>query len=59
MTYQYGIRTVWLDNPGEEPDAAAAWGLCATHAASLKVPVGWAYDDRRASVAAVPTSIAV
>ena len=59
MTYHYASRTVWLDSPGEEPDAAAAWGLCAPHADALKVPVGWACDDRRTPIIPIRPSIAV
>ena len=60
MTYDYASRTVWLDHPGDEPDPAAAWGLCVTHADTLRVPVGWAIDDRRTPIIALrPASIAV
>lgn len=59
MTYHYASRTVWLDSPGDEPDAAAAWGLCATHAGALKVPVGWACEDRRTPIIPLRPSIAV
>lgn len=45
LTYHYPSRTVWLDPAGIDPEAG--WGLCATHAETLKVPVGWALDDRR------------
>lgn len=59
MTYHYASRTAWLDSPGDEPDASAAWGLCATHAGSLKVPVGWACEDRRTPIIPLRPSIAV
>jgi hypothetical protein len=58
MTYHYASRTVWLDSPGDEPDATA-WGLCATHSESLKVPVGWACEDRRTPIIPIRPSIAV
>jgi hypothetical protein len=58
MTYHYASRTVWLDSPGEEPDATAAWGLCATHSDALRVPVGWACDDRRTPIIPIRPSIA-
>ena len=58
MTYDYASRTVWLAGPGDEPDASA-WGLCATHAGSLRVPVGWACDDRRTPIIPIRPSIAV
>lgn len=47
LTYHYASRTVWLDGAGVNTDAG--WGLCATHAETLKVPVGWQLDDRRAA----------
>ena len=59
MTYDYASRTVWLDSPGGEPDPTAAWGLCATHADGLKVPVGWARNDRRTPIIPIRPSIAV
>jgi hypothetical protein len=59
MTYEYASRTVWLDSPGAEPDPGAAWGLCATHADTLLVPVGWAKDDRRTPIIQLRPQIAV
>ncbi|HZQ26796.1 MAG TPA: DUF3499 family protein [Acidimicrobiales bacterium] len=59
MTYDYASRTVWLDNPGAEPDPNAAWGLCLTHADTLRVPVGWARDDRRTPIIPLRPAIAV
>lgn len=63
MTYDYGRRAVWLDLPGEEPDPAAALGLCVTHAERLRVPLGWATEDRRRGRVdadrAFPSAIAV
>lgn len=45
LTYHYQSRTVWLDPADAGVDAG--WGLCANHAENLKVPVGWALEDRR------------
>jgi hypothetical protein len=59
MTYEYGSRTVWLDNHGCEPDPAAAWGLCSHHADNLRVPVGWAREDRRTPIIQLRPAIAV
>lgn len=59
MTYDYSRRAAWLDLPGNEPDPAAALGLCATHAERLRVPLGWASEDRRFADLAFPSSIAV
>lgn len=58
MAYHYASRTVWLDSPDEEPAAVGAWGLCARHVASLKVPVGWDCDDRRTPIVPIRPSIA-
>lgn len=59
MTYDYSSRTVWLDNPGAEPDPAAAYGMCAAHADQLKVPMGWAREDRRTPIIPIRPAIAV
>lgn len=59
MTYEYGSRTVWLDLPGDEPDPAAAYGLCAQHAENLRVPMGWAREDRRTPIIPIRPQIAV
>ena len=57
MTYHYASRTVWLDSPGDDADSAA-WGLCDTHADALRVPVGWACDDRRTPIIPIRPSLA-
>lgn len=59
MTYDYASRTVWLHSPGDEPDPAAAWGLCPAHADRLNVPVGWALEDRRTPIIQLRPQIAV
>ncbi|HET7490025.1 MAG TPA: DUF3499 family protein [Acidimicrobiales bacterium] len=59
MTYHYASRTVWLDSPTDEEGAIPGmWGLCDGHASSLKVPVGWACDDRRTPIIPIRPSIA-
>lgn len=58
MTYHYATRTVWLDSPGGEPDASAAWGLCDAHADTLRVPVGWDRSDRRTPIVPLRPSLA-
>ncbi|MEO7837549.1 MAG: DUF3499 family protein [Acidimicrobiales bacterium] len=57
MTYEYATRTVWVDSPGDDADKSA-WGLCATHADRLTVPVGWACNDRRTPIIPLRPSIA-
>lgn len=57
LTYHYGSRTVWLDNLDEERDPAA-YDLCANHSQRLRVPVGWALDDRRTPIIQLRPSIA-
>jgi uncharacterized protein DUF3499 len=59
MTYEYASRTVWLHSPGDEPDPTAAWGLCASHSDNLRVPMGWALEDRRTPIIQLRPPIAV
>jgi len=59
MTYDYANRVVWLDLPGHLPGAGATWGLCAAHAQNLRVPRGWAMEDRRRPAAVLHPRIAV
>lgn len=56
LTYDYASRTVWLDHP---QDSDGGWGMCATHAETLTVPVGWALTDRRSPIIALRPQIAV
>ena len=58
LTYRYASRTVWIDNLDEEREPSA-YDLCANHAAKLKVPVGWALEDRRTPIIPLRPSIAV
>jgi hypothetical protein len=58
LTYDYGQRTVWLDPFDGEP-GYGAWGMCAAHADSLRVPVGWARDDRRTPIIPIRRPLAV
>jgi hypothetical protein len=58
LSYDYVARTAWLELLAPEGHPMA-YDLCAEHADSLSVPVGWALQDRRARVAlVVPDSIA-
>ena len=57
LTYQYGSRSVWLDNLDEELEPSA-YDLCSGHAARLSVPVGWALEDRRTPIIQLRPSIA-
>lgn len=59
MTYDYATRVVWLDPPGTRNGDATTWGLCAGHAENLRVPRGWAVEDRRRPPAAYARPIAV
>ena len=59
MTYEYASRTVWLHSPGDEPDPTAAWGLCSGHSDNMRVPVGWALEDRRTPIIPLRPQIAV
>jgi hypothetical protein len=58
LTYDYNARTAWLAHLASEGHPMA-YDLCSEHADSLRVPVGWALQDRRSRVAlVVPDSIA-
>ena len=43
LGYDYASRSAWLEQPHDD----GGWGLCSTHADNLRVPLGWALDDRR------------
>jgi hypothetical protein len=48
LTYRYASRTAWIDDlSGEVPPSS--YPLCDSHADTLKVPVGWAREDRRSA----------
>jgi len=57
LTYHYASRTVWLDDLGEVD--GSSWSMCAGHADNLRVPVGWACEDRRVKVRSLRPPIAV
>jgi hypothetical protein len=46
LTYDYGGQQVWLDET-HTPDQGNYWALCDKHAGRLRVPRGWAFQDRR------------
>lgn len=48
MTYDYGSKTVWLDDLHDLP-SPHVYDLCPTHADRLSSPVGWDQQDRRTS----------
>jgi hypothetical protein len=52
LTYHYGGRIAWLDDLAEQ-QAPSSYDLCARHADSTKVPVGWAREDRRDKIRAL------
>lgn len=49
LTYDYATSTVWLRELTDHKEAHGS-DLCQTHADRLRVPVGWALDDRRTPV---------
>jgi hypothetical protein len=58
LTYDYAGQTAWLEGLNSEAHPMR-YDLCADHADALRVPRGWALQDRRASrLAAVPDSMA-
>ena len=46
LRYDYAGATVWIDDPDDDR-RSHAFGLCAPHADTLTVPVGWTCEDRR------------
>jgi len=56
LSYDYESSTVWLDDVAEID--GTSWPLCTAHADGLKVPVGWACEDRRAKVISLPAQYA-
>lgn len=58
LTYDYGHRTAWVERLDAEAHPMA-YDLCGDHADGLRVPQGWALQDRRVRYpAALPQSIA-
>jgi hypothetical protein len=58
LTYDYANRTAWLERLGVEAHPMR-YDLCTEHANGLRVPQGWALQDRRVRYpAALPQSIA-
>jgi hypothetical protein len=49
LTYVYARQFVWLDDLAHERDPHA-YDLCERHAARVRVPNGWRFDDRRVPV---------
>ncbi|TML64547.1 MAG: DUF3499 family protein [Actinobacteria bacterium] len=63
LSYDYARRIAWLDDLPHAP-RPSCYELCATHAQSLRVPLGWRHDDRRSPATplfhtAAPSSVAV
>ena len=58
LTYDYARRTVWLD-PFDGELEMGAFGMCDAHADGLRVPVGWARDDRRTPIIPIRRMMAV
>lgn len=48
FTYNYALRTVWLDDLG--PKEPGQHDLCLAHANRMKPPLGWAVEDRRSPI---------
>lgn len=58
LTYDYAGRTACVELLGREAHPMA-YDLCTEHADALRVPQGWALQDRRVRYpAAVPDAIA-
>jgi hypothetical protein len=46
LTYDYANRTAWVESLGNEAHPMQ-YDLCGGHADHLRVPNGWALQDRR------------
>jgi hypothetical protein len=58
LTYDYANRTAWVERLNDEAHPMR-YDLCTAHADSMRVPQGWALQDRRVRYpAALPQSIA-
>lgn len=58
LTYDYASRTAWVERLNLEAHPMR-YDLCAEHADGMRVPQGWALQDRRVRYpAALPQSIA-
>lgn len=58
LTYDYAARTAWVELLGHEAHPMA-YDLCTDHADALRVPQGWALQDRRVRYpAALPQAMA-
>jgi hypothetical protein len=58
LTYDYGARTAWVEVLDHEAHPMR-YDLCSDHADAMRVPQGWALQDRRVRYpAALPQSIA-
>ena len=58
LTYDYSSRTAWVERLDAEAHPMR-YDLCTDHAGALRVPQGWALQDRRVRYpAALPQSIA-
>ncbi|MDP1819861.1 MAG: DUF3499 family protein [Acidimicrobiales bacterium] len=58
LTYDYSGMTAWVEPLNTEAHPMR-YDLCAEHADALRVPRGWALQDRRhARLSAVPESLA-
>lgn len=58
LTYDYANRLVWLDDHGGAPEPGL-WGICQDHADRLRVPRGWARQDRRRGMDRTSAPLAV
>jgi hypothetical protein len=58
LTYDYANRTAWVERLHDEHHPMR-YDLCAAHADHLRVPNGWALQDRRVRYpAALPHALA-
>jgi hypothetical protein len=57
LTYDYAASTAWLESLAGEGHPMS-YDLCGHHADGLRVPHGWALQDRRLRIAAFDDRLA-
>lgn len=59
MAFNYGDRTIWLDDLREPTIPGAGYAMCEDHAGRMTPPVGWTLIDRRQPVRPLFTAVQV
>lgn len=59
MSYDYGSRTVWLDDLTEPVVPGLGYAMCEEHSQRFTPPMGWKLEDRRQPVRPLFVSLEV